>query len=89
MPLSPAAALLERLAAAHTPQAEAGGITLQVAVDPGLPDIVVDAERLIQVLGNLVTNALRYTPPGGAITLSARRQVRRHCPGRARQRHRH
>jgi signal transduction histidine kinase len=67
-------ALLERLAAAYAPQAGARDIALQVSVEPGLPDIVVDPERMIQVLGNLVTNALRYTPAGGRITLSARLQ---------------
>jgi signal transduction histidine kinase len=65
-------ALLERLAAAHTPQAAARDIALQVSVEPEVPGIVADPERMIQVLGNLVTNALRYTPSGGQITLSAR-----------------
>ncbi len=32
-----------------------------------------DVERLYQVLGNLVVNALRYTPPGGTITLQGER----------------
>lgn len=68
-----AAGLLDRLAAAYAPQAQAAGIALQVAVEPGLPEINADPERLIQVLGNLVSNALRYTPAGGQITLSARR----------------
>jgi signal transduction histidine kinase len=67
-------ALLERLAAAYAPQAEARAIALQVSVESGLPEIVVDPERMIQVLGNLVINALRYTPPGGRIELSARWQ---------------
>jgi signal transduction histidine kinase len=67
------AALLARLAAAYAPQAAARGIALPVAVEPGLPEIVADPERLIQVLGNLVINALRYTPAGGQIVLSARR----------------
>jgi signal transduction histidine kinase len=67
-------ALLERLAAAYAPRAEAHGINLQIAVEPELPEIAADPERMIQVLGNLVTNALRYTPPGGRITLSAGRQ---------------
>lgn len=33
----------------------------------------VDPERMAQVLGNLVSNAIRYTPEGGAIVLSAER----------------
>ena len=81
-------ALLERLAAAYAPQAEARGIALQVSAEPGLPEIVVDPERMMQVLGNLVTNALRYTPAGGRIALSARREGSRR-PVRARYRHRH
>ncbi len=67
-------ALLERLAAAHAPQASVRDVALPVSVEPELPDVVVDPERMTQVLGNLVTNALRYTPSGGRITLSARRQ---------------
>ena len=67
-------ALLERLAAAYAPQACAREITLQVSVGSELPEIVVDPERMVQVLGNLVTNALRYTPSGGQIALSASRQ---------------
>ena len=69
-----AEALLDRLARAHTPQAEAQSLTLQVLIEPGLPDMMVDPERMIQVLGNLVTNALRYTPCGGQIRLRAYRQ---------------
>jgi signal transduction histidine kinase len=66
--------LLERLAAANAPQAQSCNVSLQVSVEPGLPDILADPERMIQVLGNLVSNALRYTSPGGHIVLSARRQ---------------
>jgi len=65
--------LLERAAAAHRPQAQNQGITLQVTAAAGLPAVSVDAERMAQVLGNLVSNALRYTPAGGQITLAARR----------------
>jgi signal transduction histidine kinase len=67
-------ALLERLAAAYAPQAEAIGIVLHVCAEPDLPDIVADPERMVQVLGNLVTNALRHTPSGGQVTLCARSQ---------------
>jgi signal transduction histidine kinase len=42
-----------------------------VQIAPGLPLVHADRERLAQVLANLVSNALRYTPDGGAITLSA------------------
>jgi signal transduction histidine kinase len=36
-----------------------------------LPEVFVDVERMAQVLGNLIENALRFTPAGGAIQLSA------------------
>ncbi|MCX6030439.1 MAG: ATP-binding protein [Chloroflexi bacterium] len=63
--------LLERLAAVFTHRAEQGRIALAVAVDEALPEVNVDVERMVQVLENLVSNALRHTPAGGQITLSA------------------
>jgi len=63
--------LLERLAIAYQHQADGQKISLEVQVPAGLPTIEVDPERMEQVLGNLVSNALRYTPEGGKISLSA------------------
>jgi two-component system sensor histidine kinase BaeS len=63
--------LLEHTALAHMVQAQEKDITLLVEAGDALPDIQVDAERLGQVLGNLVNNAIRHTPQGGRITLSA------------------
>jgi len=70
-PIAPAG-LLDRLAAAYAPQAAARGIALTTAAAPELPAIHADPERLAQVLGNLINNALRYTPDGGRIVLAAR-----------------
>ena len=67
--------LLERTAAAHLPQAQQSGVTLHVDASVSLPSIHIDSDRLAQVLGNLVSNALRYTPERGQITLAARRQA--------------
>jgi signal transduction histidine kinase len=64
--------LLERLAAAYLHQAEQLHITMVVEAESGLAQIDLDAERMEQVLGNLVSNALRYTPAGGEIRLTAR-----------------
>jgi two-component system sensor histidine kinase BaeS len=63
--------LLERTAAAHLPQAQQLEIDLQVTAQANLPAVSVDPERMAQVLGNLVSNALRYTPAGGQISLAA------------------
>lgn len=65
--------LLERAAAAHSIQANKQQTTLQIALMAELPLIDVDPDRMAQVLGNLVSNALRHTPPGGAVTLAASR----------------
>jgi signal transduction histidine kinase len=72
---TPPRSLLERLAATFQHQAEQRQVTLQVEVEPELPAVNVDPERMAQVLGNLISNALRYTPEGGQITLSAQRQA--------------
>jgi two-component system OmpR family sensor kinase/two-component system sensor histidine kinase BaeS len=65
------ALLLQDVARAFAPQAGAGGVALLVAAPPDLPEIQADPQRIAQVLGNLVSNALRYTPLGGTITLRA------------------
>jgi signal transduction histidine kinase len=69
-PFSPAA-LLEDAAAAYHPLALERGIKVQRDIAPDLPDIYVDPDRMAQVLGNLLSNALRYTPEGGTVTLAA------------------
>ena len=65
------AALVEAAAAAAADQAVARGVTLETDIAPGLPTLVVDPDRIGQVLGNLLDNALRHTPPGGRVSLSA------------------
>jgi signal transduction histidine kinase len=65
--------LLMRVADIYQLPAENIGVTLQVRIAPDLPLVHVDEERMVQVLSNLVSNALRYTPNGGQITLEARR----------------
>jgi two-component system, OmpR family, sensor histidine kinase BaeS len=67
--------LLDRVAAAYAQKATQQGIDLLVQVEPGLPVFHADEERIVEVLGNLMTNALRHTPPGGKITLGAKRAM--------------
>jgi len=66
--------LLGRTAAAHLPRAQQLEIDLHVTADASLPSVNVDPERMAQVLGNLVSNALRHTPAGGQISLAASQQ---------------
>ncbi len=48
------------------------GLTLQIDAEPDLPPILGDEQKLGQVLTNLMTNAMNYTPRGGAVTVRTR-----------------
>ena len=47
------------------------GVRLVTDIATGLPELSLDPERMGQVLGNLLDNALRHTPTGGTVTISA------------------
>ena len=47
------------------------GVHLVTEIATGLPELPLDPERMGQVLGNLLDNALRHTPTGGTVTISA------------------
>ena len=63
--------LLSDVARAHQQQAERKNVTLRVDAVPDIPKIIIDPHRMVQVLGNLMSNALRYTPKGGEIVIGA------------------
>ncbi len=64
-------ALLDGVAGKFALAADAQNVTLRVQVPATLPPVNADADRMAQVLQNLVTNALRHTPDSGRITLTA------------------
>jgi two-component system phosphate regulon sensor histidine kinase PhoR len=65
--------LLQRAAEVFWDKAKKSGIDLKTAIEPGLPDLIGDPDRLQQLLINLIDNALKYTPKGGSVTIAARR----------------
>lgn len=67
-----AGALLESSVSQMAPLAERAGLTLALELPARLPHVVADATSLRQILFNLMTNAMRSTPAGGRVTVSAR-----------------
>ncbi len=55
---------------------KAKGVHLDIRLADRLPSIQGDKDRLLQVLINLLSNALQYTPAGGTVTITAERQGR-------------
>ena len=66
-------ALFDRVAMRHERDLETHGVTLVRTIGPDADSVAGDANRLEQALQNLAANALRHTPTGGTITLSAER----------------
>ena len=64
---------IESMVNANLMEAQRHGHTLTTALEPGLPQIVADRERITQVMMNVVSNAIKYTPDGGEIRVSAGR----------------
>ena len=63
--------LISDTIAAMAPQAHSRGLRLEGAADESLSPIEMDSPRVQRVLGNLVQNAIRHTPPDGTIFVKA------------------
>jgi len=63
--------LIRRIVEAFQPRAQEKGLALSVELPEALPPVQADAQRLEQVLENLLSNALRYTPAGGTVNVRA------------------
>lgn len=66
------AAILERAASIFQHRATQKGITLRVNREENLPLVWLDEDRMMQVMDNLLSNALRHTPAGGEVILEAK-----------------
>src|SRR5439155_14426024 len=51
-------------------QAEAAGIALTTEIADKVPSVEVDPARIRQVIGNLLSNAIRHTPSGGSLKVA-------------------
>jgi PAS domain S-box-containing protein len=65
--------LIEEANRAFEPLAATKSLRLESRIDPDLPPALCDRERILQVLANLVRNAVKYSPPGQSIRVGARR----------------
>ncbi len=65
------AAVIQEVADELTPLARDQGLTLAIETADSLPLALLDPEKMVRVLANLIDNALKFTPAGGVITIRA------------------
>lgn len=62
--------LVKQVIGSLQPQALSAGVVLNQDIASNAPSLSIDPQRIKQVLNNLVTNAIKFTPPGGVVTIS-------------------
>jgi len=65
--------LIEEIITQLSPQAERRQLSIKKDIDSALPPVPADIERIRQVMVNLTHNAIKFTSPGGNITIASRR----------------
>jgi signal transduction histidine kinase len=65
---------LQEMVETHRIQAQERGVDLALETPASLPLVEADRDRLAQVMGNLLSNALRYVPEGGHVTVRVEAQ---------------
>jgi signal transduction histidine kinase len=71
----PVEAVIEQVTAMSEPLIAKKGHTLRVAVEPDLPPLYADREKVSHILGNLLGNAIDFTPAGGRVWIEAKRTL--------------
>ena len=71
----PAGALVSDAVKAAQPAYTSKGVALEAEIEPSVSAIEADSERIAEVLANLLTNALRHTPPGGLVKVCAHQRA--------------
>jgi signal transduction histidine kinase/DNA-binding response OmpR family regulator len=66
-------ALVEQIHTTVRSELEKKRLSFVAEIEPGLPPVIADREKLSAVLENLVINAIKFTPDGGRITVGAKR----------------
>lgn len=72
---TPVEELVRRAREIAAPLARDASLDLETSVEEGLPPVRVDRDRILQVLSNLMGNAVKFTPEGGRIRLRASREA--------------
>jgi NtrC-family two-component system sensor histidine kinase KinB len=66
--------LVEEVAEREKELVTSRGLELKIETEPHLPKVEISRTRIDQVFANFISNAVKYSPPGGVITLAARRE---------------